>query len=75
MLGDVSIAHHRDVMKLLRSRMETARLLGDYKLGPKIGCGSFSVVWLAKHRSSGLEVTAKEIDKKLLSPEVKGKSS
>ncbi|KAL1206273.1 Serine/threonine-protein kinase ATG1a [Cardamine amara subsp. amara] len=51
--------------------METARLVGDYELGPRIGSGSFAVVWLAKHRSSGLEVAVKEIDKKLLSPKVK----
>ncbi|CAH2063155.1 unnamed protein product [Thlaspi arvense] len=51
--------------------MDTARLVGDYELGPKIGSGSFAVVWLAKHRSSGLEVAVKEIDKKLLSPKVR----
>ncbi|KFK35382.1 hypothetical protein AALP_AA5G278000 [Arabis alpina] len=51
--------------------METTRLVGDYELGPKIGFGSFAVVWLAKHRSSGLEVAVKEIDKKLLSPKVR----
>ncbi|CAD5326500.1 unnamed protein product [Arabidopsis thaliana] len=51
--------------------MESARLVGDYALGPRIGSGSFAVVWLAKHRSSGLEVAVKEIDKKLLSPKVR----
>ncbi|CAL9245450.1 unnamed protein product [Arabidopsis halleri] len=51
--------------------MESARLVGDYELGPRIGSGSFAVVWLAKHRSSGLEVAVKEIDKKLLSPKVR----
>uniref|UniRef100_A0A1J3HRS1 Serine/threonine-protein kinase ATG1 n=1 Tax=Noccaea caerulescens TaxID=107243 RepID=A0A1J3HRS1_NOCCA len=51
--------------------MDAARLVGDYELGPKIGSGSFAVVWLAKHRSSGLEVAVKEIDKKLLSPKVR----
>ncbi|XP_010413324.1 PREDICTED: serine/threonine-protein kinase ATG1a-like [Camelina sativa] len=49
----------------------SARLVGDYELGPRIGSGSFAVVWLAKHRSSGLEVAVKEIDKKLLSPKVR----
>ncbi|XP_023638515.1 serine/threonine-protein kinase ATG1a isoform X2 [Capsella rubella] len=51
--------------------MESARLVGDYELGPRIGSGSFAVVWLAKHRSSGFEVAVKEIDKKLLSPKVR----
>lgn len=51
--------------------MDATRLVGDYELGPKIGFGSFAVVWLAKHRSSGLEVAVKEIDKKLLSPKVR----
>ncbi|KAJ4896388.1 Protein kinase superfamily protein [Raphanus sativus] len=50
---------------------EAARLVGDYELGPKLGSGSFAVVWLAKHRSSGLEVAVKEIDKKKLSPKVR----
>ncbi|CAH8353421.1 unnamed protein product [Eruca vesicaria subsp. sativa] len=51
--------------------MDTARLVGDYELGPRLGSGSFAVVWLAKHRSSGLEVAIKEIDKKKLSPKVR----
>ncbi|KAF8108487.1 hypothetical protein N665_0108s0024 [Sinapis alba] len=51
--------------------MDTARLVGDYELGPKLGSGSFAVVWLAKHRSSGVEVAIKEIDKKKLSPKVR----
>ncbi|CAN8253953.1 unnamed protein product [Cochlearia groenlandica] len=51
--------------------MDAARLVGDYELGPRIGSGSFAVVWLGKHRSSGLEVAVKEIDKKLLSPKVR----
>ncbi|KAK4268958.1 hypothetical protein QN277_022179 [Acacia crassicarpa] len=46
------------------------RLIGDYILGPQIGSGSFAVVWLARHRHSGLEVAVKEIDKKQLSPKV-----
>ncbi|KAF9688025.1 hypothetical protein SADUNF_Sadunf02G0154100 [Salix dunnii] len=46
------------------------RLIGDYILGPRIGRGSFAVVWRAKHRSSGLEVAVKEIDKKIFSPKV-----
>ncbi|CAH8368538.1 unnamed protein product [Eruca vesicaria subsp. sativa] len=51
--------------------MDEARLVGDYELGRRLGSGSFAVVWLAKHRSSGLEVAIKEIDKKLLSPKVR----
>ncbi|KAL0714988.1 hypothetical protein Bca4012_021967 [Brassica carinata] len=51
--------------------MDAARLVGDYELGSKLGSGSFAVVWLAKHRSSGLEVAIKEIDKKKLSPKVR----
>ncbi|GAV76925.1 Pkinase domain-containing protein [Cephalotus follicularis] len=44
------------------------RLIGDYILGPKIGSGSFAVVWRSRHRQLGIEVAVKEIDKKLLSP-------
>ncbi|XWS76796.1 hypothetical protein CRYUN_Cryun01aG0208600 [Craigia yunnanensis] len=47
-----------------------ARLVGDYILGPRIGSGSFAVVWKSKHRQHGLEVAVKEIDKKLLSSKV-----
>ncbi|OMO82370.1 hypothetical protein COLO4_23061 [Corchorus olitorius] len=47
-----------------------ARLLGDYILGPRIGSGSFAVVWKARHRQNGFEVAVKEIDKKLLSSKV-----
>ncbi|KAJ7007966.1 serine/threonine-protein kinase ATG1a-like [Populus alba x Populus x berolinensis] len=50
--------------------LNQTRLIGDYILGPRIGRGSFAVVWRAKHRSSCLEVAVKEIDKKLLSPKV-----
>ncbi|KAJ6940644.1 hypothetical protein NC651_006700 [Populus alba x Populus x berolinensis] len=50
--------------------LNQTRLIGDYILGPRIGRGSFAVVWRAKHRSSCLEVAVKEIDKKLLSPNV-----
>ncbi|KAL4622033.1 hypothetical protein ACB092_06G268000 [Castanea dentata] len=46
------------------------RLVGDYILGPRIGSGSFAVVWKSKHRHSGVEVAVKEIDKKQLSPKV-----
>ncbi|KAH7653503.1 Non-specific serine/threonine protein kinase protein [Dioscorea alata] len=46
------------------------RLIGDYMLGPKIGSGSFAVVWHGRHRHSGMEVAVKEIDKKQLSPKV-----
>ncbi|KAK8711409.1 hypothetical protein V6N13_146691 [Hibiscus sabdariffa] len=47
-----------------------ARLVGDYILGPRIGSGSFAVVWRSRHRQRGLEVAVKEIDKKLLSSKV-----
>lgn len=46
------------------------RLVGDYILGPKIGSGSFAVVWRSRHRQSGREVAVKEIDKKQLSPKI-----
>lgn len=39
------------------------RLVGDYILGPKIGSGSFALVWRARHRKYGHEVAVKEIDK------------
>ncbi|XVF22263.1 hypothetical protein REPUB_Repub12eG0158400 [Reevesia pubescens] len=47
-----------------------ARLVGDYILGPRIGSGSFAVVWKSRNRQTGLEVAVKEIDKKLLSSKV-----
>ncbi|CAJ2663214.1 unnamed protein product [Trifolium pratense] len=47
------------------------RLVGDYILGPKIGSGSFAVVWRSRHRNSGLVVAIKEIDKTQLSPKVR----
>lgn len=46
------------------------RLIGEYIVGPRIGSGSFAVVWRARHRQLGIEVAVKEIDKKLLSPKV-----
>ena len=46
------------------------RLVGDYILGPRIGSGSFAVVWRSRHRQSGDEVAVKEIDKKRLSPKI-----
>lgn len=47
-----------------------ARLIGDYILGPRIGWGSFAVVWRSRHRQSGVEVAIKEIDKRQLSSKV-----
>ncbi|XP_009335255.2 serine/threonine-protein kinase ATG1a isoform X2 [Pyrus x bretschneideri] len=47
-----------------------SRLIGDYILGPKVGSGSFAVVWRSRHRRLGTEVAVKEIDKKPLSPKV-----
>lgn len=47
------------------------RVVGDYILGPKIGAGSFAVVWRARHRLLGLEVAVKEIDKKQLSSKLR----
>jgi serine/threonine-protein kinase ULK/ATG1 len=47
------------------------RLVGDYILGPRIGSGSFAVVWRSRHRNSGLVVAIKEIDKTQLSPKVR----
>ncbi|XP_039007527.1 serine/threonine-protein kinase ATG1a-like isoform X2 [Hibiscus syriacus] len=47
-----------------------ARVVGNYILGPRIGSGSFAVVWRSRHRQHGLEVAVKEIDKKLLSSKI-----
>ncbi|XP_008808264.1 serine/threonine-protein kinase ATG1a [Phoenix dactylifera] len=47
------------------------RVVGDYILGPKIGSGSFAVVWRARHRQHGLEVAVKEIDKNQLSSKIR----
>ena len=46
------------------------RVIGDYILGPRIGSGSFAVVWLSRNRHSGEEVAVKEIDKKHLTQKV-----
>ena len=54
----------------LRDPNHQPRLVGDYILGPRIGSGSFAVVWKSKHRHSGVEVAVKEIDLKQLSPKV-----
>ncbi|KAF3779235.1 Serine/threonine-protein kinase [Nymphaea thermarum] len=43
------------------------RMIGDYILGPKIGSGSFAVVWRSWHVRSGNVVAVKEIDRKQLS--------
>ncbi|KAG0467649.1 hypothetical protein HPP92_019229 [Vanilla planifolia] len=37
------------------------RVVGDYIFGRQIGSGSFSVVWLARHRVHHIEVAVKEI--------------
>ncbi|KAL8162416.1 hypothetical protein V2J09_013905 [Rumex salicifolius] len=42
------------------------RMVGDYIIGPRIGWGSFAVVWRSKHRWLGTEFAIKEIDKKHL---------
>ena len=47
------------------------RVVGDYVLGPRIGSGSFAVVWQSRHRQSGMVVAIKEIDKKHLNPKVR----
>ncbi|KAL6131174.1 hypothetical protein ACLB2K_069552 [Fragaria x ananassa] len=52
------------------SNSSKSRLIGDYILGPKVGSGSFAVVWRSTHRQLGIEVAVKEIDKKHLSPKV-----
>ena len=52
-------------------RPTQTRLVGDYIVGPRIGSGSFAVVWRARHRKSGHEVAVKEIDKKQLSPKIR----
>ncbi|XP_062154872.1 serine/threonine-protein kinase ATG1a isoform X3 [Alnus glutinosa] len=46
------------------------RSIGDYILGPRIGSGSFAVVWRSRHRHSGVEVAVKEINRKQLNPKV-----
>lgn len=37
------------------------RSIGDYVVGKKLGSGSFSEVWLARHKIHGTEVAIKEI--------------
>jgi len=47
------------------------RLVGDYIIGPRIGSGSFAVVWRSRHRVLGTEFAIKEIDKKHLNDNLK----
>ncbi|XP_065860019.1 serine/threonine-protein kinase ATG1a [Euphorbia lathyris] len=47
-----------------------ARTVGNYILGPRIGSGSFAVVWRARDRFSPLQFAVKEIDKNLLTPKI-----
>ncbi|WKA05689.1 hypothetical protein VitviT2T_023638 [Vitis vinifera] len=47
------------------------RVVGEYILGPRIGSGSYAVVWESRHRQSGMVVAIKEIDKEHLNPKVK----
>lgn len=47
------------------------RVVADYILGPKIGSGSFAVVWRARHRQHGLEVAVKEIDESQLNSKIR----
>ncbi|KAL0915141.1 hypothetical protein M5K25_015540 [Dendrobium thyrsiflorum] len=42
-------------------RLPGGKVVGDYMFGRQIGSGSFSVVWLARHRVNGVEVAVKEI--------------
>ncbi|RVW85106.1 Serine/threonine-protein kinase ATG1a [Vitis vinifera] len=44
------------------------RVVGEYILGPRIGSGSYAVVWESRHRQSGMVVAIKEIDKEHLNP-------
>lgn len=46
------------------------RVVGEYVLGPRIGSGSFAVVYRATHRALAVEVAVKEIDRKQLSRKV-----
>jgi serine/threonine-protein kinase ULK/ATG1 len=54
----------------LEDRNHQPRLVGNYILGPRIGSGSFAVVWRSRHCHSGAEVAVKEINWKQLSPKV-----
>lgn len=47
------------------------RMVGDYIIGPRIGSGSFAVVWRSRHRVLGTEFAIKEIDKKHLNDNLK----
>ncbi|OAY80065.1 Serine/threonine-protein kinase ATG1 [Ananas comosus] len=47
------------------------RVVGNYLIGPQIGSGMFSVVWLARHRMRGTEVAVKEIVVDRLSDKLK----
>ncbi|CAL9077835.1 unnamed protein product, partial [Musa acuminata var. zebrina] len=44
---------------------------GDHILGPRIGSGSFAVVWRPRSGSSGAEVAVKEIDMKQVDSKVR----
>uniref|UniRef100_A0A7N0RH35 Protein kinase domain-containing protein n=2 Tax=Kalanchoe fedtschenkoi TaxID=63787 RepID=A0A7N0RH35_KALFE len=46
---------------MAQSTIGSRRMIGDYQVGRKIGSGSFSVVWHAKHSVLGTEVAIKEI--------------
>ena len=48
-----------------------SRVVGDYILGRMIGRGSFSDVWLARHRVRGTEVAVKEIPMERLSKKLR----
>lgn len=50
-----------------RGGVGPTRVVGDYIFGRMIGRGSFSDVWLARHRVHGTEVAVKEIPMERLS--------
>ncbi|XP_071720901.1 serine/threonine-protein kinase ATG1c-like isoform X2 [Rutidosis leptorrhynchoides] len=46
---------------MAQSSSYRVRSVGDYVVGKQLGFGSFSVVWLARHKVHGTEVAIKEI--------------
>ena len=47
--------------------LKSVRQIGDYTLGPEVGCGAFGKVVLGKHTLTGESVAIKILDKMILS--------
>ncbi|XP_073525423.1 uncharacterized protein [Phyllobates terribilis] len=53
-------------MAICKEKHDRPRIVGDYVIGPRIGSGSFAVVWKSRHRLLGTQFAIKEINKKHL---------